>query len=109
MIGVFILVVVFFPPHIKAEHIGNIFFQIGFGWGSLSRVDKENNEGKGQILFPWHVKVQRCYYNTYCSYLLKPNSSQSITTSVVESNKQFTFSKGFIFLNSIHTSCSLQT
>jgi len=31
-----------------------------------------------EILFPWHVKVQRCYYSTYCSYLLDSNSSQII-------------------------------
>lgn len=32
-----------FSPQIKAEHIGNIFFQMGFG---CSRVDKENDKGK---------------------------------------------------------------
>lgn len=38
----------FFPPQMKAKHIGNVFFQRDFGWGSVSRVDKENDKGKEQ-------------------------------------------------------------
>lgn len=112
MIWGFILVVVFFPPYIKAEHIGNMFFPIGFGWGSLSRVDKENDEGKEQTDFislaceSTEMLLQHLLFLPFESQLI---TNYSITTSVVEFNKQFTFSKGFIFLNGIHTSRSLRT
>lgn len=67
---------VFFPPHIKVEHIGNIFFQIGFGSGSLSRMDKEN-KGKEQTDF---ISLVRESTEVLLQHLLfLPFESQLIT------------------------------
>lgn len=44
MVGIFCSLVCF--PQIKVER--NIFFQMGFEWGSMSRIDKGNERGKEQ-------------------------------------------------------------
>lgn len=45
MLGFFVHWFVRFSQ-IKPEH--NIFFQMGFEWGSMSRIDKENDRRKEQ-------------------------------------------------------------
>lgn len=47
MVGIFCSLVCF--PQVKAEH--KIFFQMGFEWASMSRIDKENDRGKEQWNF----------------------------------------------------------
>lgn len=44
MVAIFCSLVCF--PQMKAQH--NVFFQMDFEWGSMSRIDRENNRGKEQ-------------------------------------------------------------
>lgn len=98
-------------PQIKAEH--NVFFQVGFEWGSTSRIDKENDRGKEQWNFislasgSTEMLLQHSLFLPFRSQLIR---NYSVTTSGWNLTHSLYFRIcNFIFLNSIPTLRSLQT
>lgn len=91
MVAIFCSLVCF--PQMKAQH--NVFFQMDFEWGSMSRIDRENNRGKEQwnfISLASGSTEMLLQHLLFLPFRFKLITHYSITTSVVKFNKQLIFS-----------------